>query len=251
MHRERKSVLLTGGTRGIGRAVATYLAKNNFDLILTYRNNDESLSELLNECNLAGANVFPIKCDLANSHDVDSTTETLLAENRIPYGIVCCAGMSSDSLSFQFNSDSVKKIFQVNLFSTMQLVSKLIMPMSRMDSSRIIFISSVASKHGNRGNSIYSATKGAIQSYMRSVIEEFSRRGLTMNAILPGFIDTELTQGRANWADSMLNRIPVQRLGKPNDIATLVDFLLSPNASFINGSELIVDGGMTATLGLN
>lgn len=244
-----KWVILTGGTRGIGRGIARYLAAQGYPLVLTYRN-PNGIEEQVAELEAMNVPVRTWQCDLSKAEQIDTFATEYLELHGAPYGLVCCAGMTADGLSFQMNLSDVKETFQVNLFSTMQLISRFAMPMGRANMGRIVLMSSVSSRLGNRGNSVYSATKGALQAYMRSILEEFSRRGVTVNAILPGFIDTEMTQGRAGWQERIQTRIPAQRLGTVDDVAHAVSFLLSDHAGFVNGTELTVDGGMSATLGL-
>lgn len=251
MQSQRKKVFVTGATRGIGNGVARHLASQGFDLIITYRSSAADVELVQNSCREFGAEVIGYHCDLANPEDVEQIAQQVLDDHGVPYGLVTCAGISADGLSFQLDLQQAQQAFQVNVFSSMQLVSKFIMPMGRLDQSRIVFVSSVSSKLGNRGNAVYSATKGAMQSYMRSIIEEFARRGVTINTVLPGFIDTEMTQGRDGWKETILKRIPAHRLGTVEDVAAMIGFLFTDQAGFINGAELTVDGGMSATLGLN
>ncbi|TVT86080.1 SDR family NAD(P)-dependent oxidoreductase [Pseudomonas sp. H3(2019)] len=250
MNNHSKWVVLTGATRGIGRAIAGHLAQAGYDLILPTR--DPATAEhVALELKMLGARAVVYPCDLSIAQQVEDFAKTVLKEMGTPYGFVSCAGMTCDGLSFQLDIAKVQKTFQVNLFSTMQLTGQFAMPMGRAGGGRIVLISSVSAWLGNRGNAAYAATKGGLQAYMKSVLEEFSRRGVTINAVLPGFINTDMTQGRDEWIERMSKRIPAQRVGTPDDVANAVGFLLAPGASYINGAELAVDGGMSATLGLN
>lgn len=245
-----KWVVLTGATRGIGRGIALDAARAGYDLILPVR--DMAAGDLLaSQVQALGRQAILYPCDLAQEAQVTQFADTCLQRHGAPWGMVSCAGMTCDGLSFQLDLPKVRETFQVNLFSTMQLIGKLAMPMGRAGGGRIVLVSSVSAWLGNRGNAAYAATKGGLQAYMKSVLEEFSRRGVTINTVLPGFIATDMTQGRDAWLDKMSKRIPAQRTGTVEDVAAAVSFLLSERSAFINGAELPVDGGMSATLGLN
>lgn len=250
MSNSSEFIVLTGATRGIGRCIATHVANARLDLVIPSRN-PESTTSLRHELEALGARVSVYPCDLGKPDQVDAFARTVLKERGTPYGLISCAGMTCDGLSFQLDFDKVRETFQVNLFSTMQLIGHFAMPMGRAGNGRIILVSSVSAWLGNRGNAAYAATKGGLQAYMKSVLEEFSRRGVTINCVLPGFINTDMTQGRDLWLERMSKRIPAQRIGSPDDVASAVTYLLSPGAAFVNGAELVVDGGMSATLGLN
>lgn len=250
MNDSSKFIVLTGATRGIGRCIATHVAKAGHDVVIPSRDPEASYP-IRQELEALGARVAVYPCDLGKPDQVDEFARAVLREKGTPYALISCAGMTCDGLSFQLDFDKVRETFQVNLFSTMQLTGHFAMPMGRTGAGRIILISSVSAWLGNRGNAAYAATKGGLQAYMKSVLEEFSRRGVTINCVLPGFIDTDMTQGRDLWLERMTKRIPAQRVGTPDDVANAVTFLLSPGAAFVNGAELVIDGGMSATLGLH
>jgi 3-oxoacyl-[acyl-carrier protein] reductase len=249
MNNQAKWVVLTGATRGIGRGIARQVAKEGYDLILPVRDID-SAAGVVQEIEGFNRRVVLYRCDLARPEHVTQFADTMLQEHGAPWGFISCAGMTCDGLSFQLDLAKVQQTFQVNLFSTMQLVGKLAMPMGRAGGGRMVLVSSVSAWLGNRGNAPYAATKGGLQAFMKSVLEEFSRRGLTINSVLPGFIATDMTGGRDEWLEKMAKRIPAQRVGTVADVANAVSFLLAESSGFINGAELAVDGGMSATLGL-
>ncbi|MEM7157007.1 MAG: SDR family NAD(P)-dependent oxidoreductase [Myxococcota bacterium] len=242
-------VLLTGGTRGIGRATAQRLATQGYELIIASRDaraGDAVRRELV----AAGGRASHYPCDLGDARQVDALVDHVLQRHGPPYGVVCNAAVTADALTSQLDLDQITSTFRVNLFSTMQMVARLGRPMSRARRGRLVFMSSISSQLGNRGNAVYSATKGALESFMRSVVDELSRRSITINCVLPGFIDTGLTAGYENLRDRIETRIPARRLGTPEDVAAVVSFLLSPQAAYVNGVCLRVDGGVSASLGL-
>jgi NAD(P)-dependent dehydrogenase (short-subunit alcohol dehydrogenase family) len=257
MSEARRSVLVTGGSRGIGRAIVVRLVQSGYDVIFSYSTRQDAALSLVSELEAAPGRAEAIQSDFTRASEVDALAQQLLAREIVPYGLVCNAGASLDVLSAQTDIEQAKALFQLNFFSSLQLIKALARPMARRNAGRIVLIGSVASELGTRGNAVYAASKGALQSYMRSVIEEFSKRGVTANCVRPGMILTDMTskypaaQAGAGQpgAPKDAPRIPAQRFGRPEEVAAVVEFLLSDAASYVNGASIDVDGGLSSTLG--
>jgi NAD(P)-dependent dehydrogenase (short-subunit alcohol dehydrogenase family) len=245
----RRYVIVTGGTGSIGRTLVKNIAAQGYDVVFTHRD-DQAAATLTQALAGHGYDVHGYRCDLADSREIQAFCEQCEAKHGVPHGLVCSAGVKADALSFQIQIGTVRDVFQVNLFSAIQLAGYFARPMGRKQGGRIVFVSSIASAMGNRGNGVYAASKGGLESYMRSIVEEFARRGVTVNCVLPGFVDTPMGQEYGEWAERVMARIPARRFASADDVAHVVGFLLSDGAGYVHGVCLPVDGGVTATLGL-
>jgi 3-oxoacyl-[acyl-carrier protein] reductase len=243
------TVLVTGGGRGIGRAIVEVLARAGYRVMFTYNASEGAATQLCTELERGGFSAEAVRCDLRVPDAADHLARLVLEQRGAPYGVVCNAGASVDALAPAVDVDRARELFQLNFFATVQLVKALSRPMARNRSGRIVLMSSVLATHGNRGTAIYAATKGALESYMRGVIDEVARKGVTINCIRPGLIATDMTASRAEVTAGAVARIPARRLGTPEDVASVVRFLLSDQAAYVNGTSIDVDGGMTAVLG--
>ncbi|MCJ2090549.1 SDR family oxidoreductase [Methylobacterium sp. E-005] len=247
----QRRVLVTGGASGIGAAIVQALAGAGFAVDFTYRSSAEAAQALCAELCAAhpDRSVAAIPLDLADRAALDAFCEA--AEETGYYGLVHNAGQSSDALAAMLDQDRAETAMQVNFFSLTRLAKTLVRPMTRARSGRIVAIGSVAALRGNAGNAAYAATKGALIAYCRTLAIESAKRGVTVNVIAPGFVDTAMMARYAAYRVGMERQIPAGRFARPQDVAALAAFLMGEGASYITGAVLPVDGGLTAMMGVH
>jgi len=242
-------VLVTGGARGLGRATCLTLAASGHDVTFTYNASAPEAEKTLAELReIRPDGTFEARS--LNLADRDALDEfvTTLDDERPFYGLVHNAGMTSDSLAAVIDQDRAEVAMQVNFWSLTRLTAGVVRRMTRARSGRIVMIGSVIALRGSIGNSIYGASKSAMLGYMRTLALETAKRGVTVNYIAPGFIDTNMLAPYANYREHMESQIPLGRFADPAEIAAMVDFLMSPIAGYITGAVLPVDGGLTASI---
>ncbi len=242
---ERKSVLVTGGGKGVGAALVRALATAGFDVDFTYRSSREQAEVLAAELSGPVA-VAALPLDLSDKDAVEGFCAS--AEERGYYGFVHNAGQPYDALAAMMAQDKAEAAMQVNFFAFARLCKSLMRGMIRARTGRIIGIGSVAALYGNPGNAAYAATKGALISYARTLAIETGKRGVTVNVIAPGFIDTDMMAPYAAYREMMEKQIPAGRFAQPEDVAALAAFLMGPGGAYITGAVLPVDGGLTAQM---
>ncbi len=248
----RRRVLVTGGGRGIGAAIVRALAEAGFDVTLTCRSAAAEAHALVDELETRhpGQRFVAHQVDLADKPSIGTLLSALEA------GGPCCAlvhnaGQAYDSLAAMMDQTKAEAAMQVNFWSFTQLAAALVRPMTRARHGRIVVIGSVAALRANQGNAAYAASKAALLGYVRTLAIETARRGVTVNYVAPGFVDTEMMEPYAAQRANMEQQIPAGRFAKPDEIAALVAFLVSPLAGYITGAVLPIDGGMTAALGIH
>ena len=240
-----KVALVTGAARGIGRAIAIKLAGNGYDVIVNYNGSIEKANETVEECKKLGSNSKAYKCDVSDYDTVEQMVKDIIAE----YGKIDClvnnAGITKDTLLLRMTEEDFDKVIDINLkgaFNCLKHVSKY---MIKARSGKIISLSSVVGVSGNAGQVNYSASKAGIIGMTKSAAKELAARGITVNAIAPGYIETDMTNVLSDDVkDGIKKSIPLSRLGQPEDIANAVNFLASDDASYITGQVLHVCGGM-------
>ena len=240
-----KTAVVTGGSRGIGRAVCLELAKGGANVVLCYAGNETAANETVSACEALGAKALAVKCDVADSAQVKALMdEAVKAFGRIDI-LVNNAGITRDGLLMMMKEDDFDAVISANLrgtFLCMKAVSRLMM---KQRYGRIVNLSSVVGLRGNAGQVNYAASKAGVIGMTKSLAKELASRGVTVNAVAPGFIDTDMTAAMTESAKTAtLAAIPMQRLGAPEDVARAVAFLTSDSAAYITGQVLAVDGGM-------
>lgn len=244
-----KRILVTGGSRGIGAAIVRLLAAEGYDIGFIYVQSKTAAQELLHELRTKhpGQTFSAHALDLGERAAVETFAQALAEETAL-YALIHNAGQSYDTLAALVDQTRAENLMQVNFWSLMQLVAAIVRPMMRAKAGRIISIGSITALHGAPGNAIYAATKGAALSYMRTLAVELAPKGVTANTIAPGYVDTDLLNLYAPHREKLEKQIPVGRYAHAEEVAALARYLLSPEAAYVTGATLTIDGGLSASL---
>lgn len=244
-------VLVTGGAKGIGAGVVRALVAAGHEVVFTYRSSAGQATELADAlCSSSGLSVKALALDLADKAAVAGFCAEASALGDI-HGLVHNAGQSYDTLSMMLAQDKAEAAMQVNFWSFTQLVNCFVRPMMARRRGRVIAIGSVTASRANQGNAAYAASKAALEAYMRTLSLETAKRGITANTIAPGFVDTDMMGAYAAYRTKMESQIPAGRFARPEEIGALAAFLMSPQAAYITGATIPVDGGLMASMGLH
>ncbi len=246
MRLKDQNALITGGSRGIGRAIVEAFAAEGAKVAIVYRGSREAADTLAASINDRGGKALALQADVADAASVNGCVECVEKELG-PIGIlVNNAGVIEDDLFVRMKPEAWNKVIQTNLGGVFNFCHAVAFGMMQRRAGRIINVSSVAADHVNMGQTNYSASKGAINSFTRALAVELAKRGVTVNAIAPGFIATDMSAPVRNKAgDRIAKYIPMRRIGSPEDIARVAVFLASADSSYITGQVLTVDGGLT------
>lgn len=241
----KQTAIVTGGSRGIGRAVAVRLAKDGMNLVINYRGNSAAAEETERLCRELGAEVLLVQGDVSRAEDC----EKLAAQTEEAFGrvdvLVNNAGITRDGLLARMTEEDFRAVLDVNLVGPWNMMKAVNRIMMKQRYGRIVNLSSVTGLMGNMGQTNYAAAKAGILGMTKSYAREVASRGITVNAVAPGFIDTDMTEAMPEGAkDKIITGIPMGRTGKPEDVAEAVAFLASEQAGYITGEVLRVDGGM-------
>ena len=238
--------LVTGASRGIGAAVAKRLAASGAHVVVNYHRADEAAHAVVASIRDAGGQATPCQGDVSNPDDVKRLFETAEAEGSLDI-LINNAGLAKDGLAATLRDADWDRVIDTNLGGTRRCLQQALRSMLRARRGRIVNIASVAAVHGGRGQANYAAAKAGIVALTRAAALEVAVRGICINAILPGFIDTDMTAVLKRRAgDQILERIPAGRYGQPDDVAGLALFLSSADAAYITGQSFVVDGGLSS-----
>jgi 3-oxoacyl-[acyl-carrier protein] reductase len=239
-----KVALVTGAAQGIGKAIALLLARNGADVVVSDINLEKA-QETTNEIEGMGRRSFAIKVNVADLKDVERMVEAIVEQfGRIDI-LVNNAGITRDRLILRMTEEDWDAVLDVNLKGTFNCTKAAIRYMSKQKSGKIVSIASVSGEMGNPGQANYAASKAGVIGFTKTIAREFAGRGINVNAIAPGYIQTPMTDAVPEKAKEELKRmIPMERLGKPEDVAQAVLFLVSENSSYITGQVLNVNGGI-------
>jgi len=240
-----KVALVTGSSRGIGRAIAVGLAAQGARVFVNYLSGKQQAEQVVMEIEAAGAKAEALGFDVADSKAVDmAVTQVVERAGRLDI-VVANAGISKDGLLMRAKDEDLQSMLEVNLRGAIALARSSIKPMLRARRGRIILVSSVVGEMGNVGQTFYAASKAAMLGVTKSLARELGSRGITVNAVAPGLIDTDMTAGMSEqMRGAMVNAIPLGRFGQAGDVAAAVAYLASDEAGYVTGHVLRVNGGM-------
>lgn len=245
MQLKGKTSIITGASRGIGRTIALSFAKAGANVIINYSNSDMAAQEVANEAMKYGVKVEVIKADVSNCLEVENLVERVLNQYGSIDILVNNAGITKDNLLIRMTEEDFDKVMNTNMKGTFNFTKAVSKAMIKQRKGKIINIASVVGIVGNAGQSNYAAAKAGIIGFTKSVAKELGSRGVTVNAIAPGFIETDMTAVLSDKVkEQFANSIPLRRLGKPEDVANAALFLASDYSDYITGQVINIDGGM-------
>ena len=240
-----KCALITGATRGIGKQIAITLAKQGYNIALNYRKENEELENTKKEIEEIGVQVLAVKGDVANFEDCEKFVKQTIERFEQIDVLVNNAGITKDMLLMRMKKEDFEQVIDTNLVGTFNVTKNAVPYMMKARSGRIINISSVVGISGNAGQTNYSASKAGIIGFTKSLAKEIASRNILVNAVAPGFIETNMTDVlKDDVKQEIAKNIPLKRMGTAQDVANVVKFLASDDSSYITGQVINVDGGM-------
>jgi 3-oxoacyl-[acyl-carrier protein] reductase len=243
---EGRVAIVTGGTRGIGRAIALRLAAEGANVAVSYRSNDDAAEETAEAARAAGVKCEVFKGDVASSEDVQALFKGVSdVFGRVDI-LVNNAGVTRDNIMMRMKEDEFDEVLRTNLGGTYLCTRAALRPMVRARWGRIVNVSSVVGLVGNTGQANYAASKAGIIGFTKSVAREVAQRGITANAVAPGYVETELTGNLPEEVKHQIrSQVPMGRFGEAEEVAEVVAFLVGEGAGYVTGQTIAVDGGMT------
>ena len=242
---ERKTVLVTGASRGIGKEVALKYAENGYDIIINYVSDKTDVETLENEFKEKGVNCLILKADVSKQEEVQELVDKAIAKFGKIDVLVNNAGITKDNLLMRMSEEEFDKVLEINLKGTFLVTKAVTKYMMKKRIGSIVNLSSVVGVAGNAGQCNYSASKAGIIGFTKSIAKELASRNIRANAVAPGFIETDMTSVLPdNVKESIHNQIPLKRMGNAKEVAELIYFLGSEKSSYITGQVINIDGGM-------
>ena len=238
-----KVAVITGGSRGIGKATAQKLASLGADIAVVYRSEDTAAAELCSELQQQGVKAEPFKLDVSVYDDAKETVDRIMETFGHIDILVNCAGITKDRLIAMMKEDGFDAVINVNLKGTFNMIKHCTPVFMKQRSGKIINLASVSGIIGNAGQANYSASKAGIIGLTKSVAKELAGRGVCCNAVAPGFVETEMTANLSK-NNKLVDQIPMKRMGQPEEVAELIAFLASPVSDYITGEVIKIDGGI-------
>lgn len=245
MNFSEKTAVVTGGSRGLGRAICLELARGGANVVLCYAGNEAAANETVAACESLGAKAVAVRCDVSKEDEVKALMDAALKTfGRIDI-LVNNAGITRDGLLMMMKPEDFDAVIAANLRGAFLCMKAVARQMVKQRYGRIVNLSSVVGLRGNAGQVNYAASKAGVIGMTKSLAKELAGRNITVNAVAPGFIDTDMTAVLSEQAkEAMLSTIPMAKLGQPEDVAHAVAFFASDEAAYITGQVLCVDGGM-------
>jgi 3-oxoacyl-[acyl-carrier protein] reductase len=245
MKLQGKAALVTGASRGIGREIALELARQGANVAVNYSGSEARALEVVAEIQSLGREAFAVQCDVANSESVtDMVKRTIEQFGKLDI-LVNNAGITRDNLLMRMKDDEWDSVINTNLKGVFLCTKAVTRQMMKQRSGRIINIASIVGVSGNAGQANYVAAKAGVIGLTKTAAKELASRGITVNAVAPGFITTDMTDKLTTEVkEAMLTQIPLARFGEPKDIANVVTFLAAEDSSYMTGQTLHIDGGM-------
>jgi 3-oxoacyl-[acyl-carrier protein] reductase len=241
---DNATALVTGASKGIGAAVAIALAEDGWNVGVGYRSDKEGAEKTVKAIEEAGGKAIAVEGDVADANGVADELFSKLEDELGPVlALVNNAGITADSLAIQMDDDEWDRVINTNLTAAFRMTRRAMRPMLKARFGRVINVASVVGPRANAGQANYAAAKAGLIGMTKTVAAEVAKRGVTVNAVAPGFIATEMTE---DLPDSILDVVPAKRVGTPEEVAAAVRFLASDDAGYVTGSTLFVDGGMSA-----
>lgn len=237
-----KLALVTGGSRGIGKACALELAKAGYDVIINYAGNEEAAKQTVSEIEALGVKSEAYKFDIANNEEVNSVIASIIEKYGRIDVLVNNAGITRDGLFMRMNKENWDAVINTNLTGAYNVTQPVIKLMMKQRSGSIVNMASIVGIYGNAGQANYAAAKAGLIGFTKSLSKELASRNIRVNAVAPGFVQTDMTKGLDS--EKIAEHIPLKRLGDAQDIATAVKFL-AVDAQYVTGQVLQVDGGLT------
>lgn len=239
-----KRVLVTGASRGIGRAISVALAARGFEVVVNYLNNHAAAQATLAPIQAAGGIARLLPFDVSDRAQACAQITADMEQHGTYWGVVCNAGIAADAAFPLLTGENWDRVIHTNLDAFYNVLHPVVMPMiNTRQGGRIVTLSSVSGLMGNRGQTNYSAAKAGIIGATRSLAQELAKREITVNCVAPGLIETDMTSGLPDQAE-ILRHIPMRRFGQPAEVASLVEYLFSEGAAYITGQVISVNGGM-------
>lgn len=240
-----KVAFITGATRGIGKKIALTFAQNGYDIAINYRTENDELKNTKKEIEENNVKCLAVQGDVSIFEDCERFVKEIIAEYGKIDVLVNNAGITKDTLLMRMKKEEFESVIDVNLVGTFNVTKNVISHMVKARSGRIINISSVVGVSGNAGQTNYSASKAGIIGFTKSLAKEVASRGILVNAVAPGFIETQMTDVlKDEIKEEIAKTIPLKRMGTSQDVANVVKFLASDDSSYITGQVINIDGGM-------
>jgi 3-oxoacyl-[acyl-carrier protein] reductase len=240
---DNATALVTGASKGIGAAIAKALAADGWHVAVNYRSDEDGANATVKAIEEAGGTAVALHADVTNGAPDELFKQAEEQLGGPVLALVNNAGVTADGLAIQLDDDAWDRVIGTNLTAAFRLTRRAMRPMIKARYGRIINVASVVGPRANAGQSNYAAAKAGLIGMTKTVAAEVARRGVTVNAVAPGFIETEMTK---DIPDAVIEAIPARRVGAPDDVAAAVRFLASDDAAYVTGTTLYVDGGMSA-----